>query len=79
MRYLFEESGFEDLQVEWLEGYFGTVSYELAVASRALQRPRLRFASKKLRGMSALAARADLRYRVTSVGHPKNYTVIARG
>ena len=77
LRRLFEQSGFKDLQIDWLEGYLGTVSYELEVAARALERSRLSPALRVMRGLSAVAARADLRYRITSVGHPKNYTVIA--
>jgi SAM-dependent methyltransferase len=77
LRRLFEDSGFKHLQIDWLEGYLGTVSYELDVAARALERTRLSPARRLMRGLSALAARADLRYRITSVGHPKNYTIIA--
>lgn len=77
LRRLFEESGFKDLQIDWLEGYLGTISYELDVAARALERSRLSPAGRVMRGLSAVAGRADLRYRITSVGHPKNYTVIA--
>jgi SAM-dependent methyltransferase len=76
LRRLFEQAGFKDLRIGWLEGYLGTVSYELDVAARALVGRRwspLRWAA---RGASTLTGRADLRYRVTSVGHPKNYTVI---
>ena len=77
LRRLFEQSGFKDLQIDWLEGYLGTVSYEFEVAARALERSRLSPARRVLHGLSAVAARADVRYRITSVGHPKNYTVIA--
>jgi len=77
LRRLFEESGFKDLEIDWLEGYLGTVSYELEVAAHALARSRLAPAGSLLLGLSALAARADLRRRITSVGHPKNYTIVA--
>jgi SAM-dependent methyltransferase len=77
LRRLFEESGFKDLQIDWLEGYLGTLSYELDVAARALERTRLRPGRRVVWGLRDLAARADLRYRITGVGHPKNYTVIA--
>lgn len=78
LRRLFEEAGFRDLEVEWLEGYFGTVSYQLDVAARAVgSHPRWRHAAPLLRKGSEIAARADLRWRVTTVGHPKNYTLVA--
>ena len=79
LRYLFEQSGFKDLRIEWLEGYLATVSYQLDVGARALPGRRWSLPRNAVRGLSVLAARADLRYRVTTVGHPKNYTVIACG
>jgi SAM-dependent methyltransferase len=76
-RRLFEDAGFSELEIDWLEGYLGTVSYQLDVAARALEAtPRWRRAAPGARKLSELAARADLRHRVTNVGHPKNYTVI---
>jgi SAM-dependent methyltransferase len=77
LRHVFEASGFSDLEIEWLEGYMGTVSFELEVGARALIGRRWAPARRAIRGLSGLAARADVRHRVTSVGHPKNYTVIA--
>jgi O-methyltransferase len=79
LRHLFEQAGFTDMRIEWLEGYLATVSYELAVGARVLSGRRWSLPRSALRGLSVLAARADLRFRVTTVGHPKNYTVIARG
>ncbi len=77
LRRLFEEAGFFDLEIDWLEGYLGTVSYELEVAARALPvARRWRPAEAVLRWLSDLTARADLRGKVTAVGHPKNYTLI---
>lgn len=72
---LFEQAGFGDLEIDWLEGYLGTVSYQLDVAARAA-RGRWRYVAPMLRGASEMAARADLRWRLTNVGHPKNYTLI---
>jgi ubiquinone/menaquinone biosynthesis C-methylase UbiE len=77
LRHLFEQAGFRDLRIDWLEGYLGTLSYELDVAARAVERSRAGVLRRLMRATSTLAARADLRYRVTSVGHPKNYTVVA--
>jgi O-methyltransferase len=79
LRHLFEQCGFTDLKIDGLEGYLATVSYELEVGARALGGRRGTLPRKLVRGMSALAARADLRFRVTNVGHPKNYTVIGSG
>jgi SAM-dependent methyltransferase len=77
LRLLFEEAGFRELQIEWLEGYLGTISYQLDVAARAFgQSRRWRRLAPLLLRSSELAARGDLRRKVTSVGHPKNYTLI---
>lgn len=78
LRHLFEDAGFADVRVNWLEGYWGTVSYELAVARRAVHGRRWALARRLLGLGSELAAAIDVRRRVTSVGHPKNYAVIAR-
>lgn len=78
LRRLFEEAGFRELEIDWLEGYLGTISYQLEVAARAIDRvPRWRLLAPALRKSSELAARGDLRRRITSVGHPKNYTLVA--
>ncbi len=77
LRRLFEEAGFRELEVEWLEGYLGTISYQLDVAARALDNvPRWQRLAPALRKSSELAARGDLRRKVTTVGHPKNYTLV---
>lgn len=74
---LFEEAGFQELEIEWLEGYLGTISYQLDVAARALGGSRRwRLLAPVLRRSGELAARADLRRKVTTAGHPKNYTLI---
>lgn len=70
---MFSEAGFRAVEIGWLEGYLGTVSYQLQVAARAT--PRGLHLPLKVAG--ELLARMDARYKVTTVGHPKNYTVIA--
>ncbi|HWC49145.1 MAG TPA: class I SAM-dependent methyltransferase [Solirubrobacterales bacterium] len=79
LRRRFEEAGFEDLEIDWLEGYLGTVSYQLDVAARATDGAgRWRRAAPVLRKLSELAAKGDLRWKITNAGHPKNYTLVAR-
>ncbi len=78
LRYLLEGAGFAEVTVEWLEGYWGTVSYELAVARRSLRGRRWAPIRRFLGFASELAAAIDIRRRVTTVGHPKNYAVVAR-
>lgn len=78
LRHLFEAAGFQDLEVDWLEGYLGTVSYQLDVFARALDGTnRWRRGAPIARRLSAASARADLRKKITNLGHPKNYTVVA--
>ena len=78
LRRIFEGGGFRDLRIDWLEGYLGTVSYELDVFARALEGTnRWRRTAPVARRLSAAAARADLKKKITNLGHPKNYTVIA--
>lgn len=92
-RYMFKEAGFEINQLEWMEGYFGTVAYQLEMAGRRLP---LRPADIGggtigiiaspfmfiLKVFSLLAAailyRLDIRHRYTAKGMPKNYVVIAQ-
>jgi SAM-dependent methyltransferase len=76
LRKLVTDAGFREPTIDWLEGYLMTVSYQLAIARRALPRY-LRPVGLGLWLMSELLARADLRRKITTVGHPKNYTVVA--
>lgn len=78
LRWQFEQAGFATPELDWLEGYLMTVGYELEVAERAL--PRKVWTAPFRAGLRAACegfARADLRRKITSVGHPKNYTVVA--
>lgn len=78
LRRLFEQAGFKDLEIDWMEGYLGTVSYQLDVAARATDGAgRWRHAGPALRKLSELAAKGDLRWKITDLGHPKNYTLVA--
>lgn len=88
---LFEDAGFENVQVEWLEGYFGTVSYQFHLMYRWLPRARrlepgwrIVYLAPLLWGTRTMAgflrgafARAELRWKHTESGMPKNYVVRA--
>jgi SAM-dependent methyltransferase len=93
LRHLVGEAGFELLRLEWLEGYLGTLSYQLDMASATLPVrpsrygggvPGLAAALVALLvrplffGLSLWLARLDAGGRHVSTGHPKNYCVIAR-
>jgi SAM-dependent methyltransferase len=91
-RYLIANAGLEIERLGWMEGYFGTVAYQLETASEYLPRfPKSRdigllgwlslpvvWASIVLfRALAHLFYRLDSRYRETTTGYPKNYVVIA--
>jgi SAM-dependent methyltransferase len=77
LRRLFDEAGFADIEIAWLEGYLATVSYQVDLLIRSLPR-RANVAKLPLRAVSELCARSDLKRKRTGTGHPKNYTVVAR-
>jgi SAM-dependent methyltransferase len=89
---LLEEAGYADVELEWLEGYFGTLAYQLRFAADNLPRTpaaygdgtagrayalAARIASPLIRRASAALTGLDLAHRVTDVGMPKNYAAVA--
>jgi SAM-dependent methyltransferase len=77
LRRMFDESGFVDVELDWLEGYMATVSYQFELMARSL--PRAATPAKvPLRLISEVCARSDLRHKHMTSGHPKNYTIVAR-
>lgn len=91
---LMREAGFKDLQMDWLEGYFGTLAHETWLFSNSPIPRRPSFYGGGVRGtltgVSIAAAQTALRravpklmrmdqeHRLTTVGVPRNYTIIAR-
>ena len=93
MRHLLETAGFEVASIEWMEGYLGTLSYQVRVMSKVLPARRRDYGggargtalaigaktAKRLGKPAAdLLARLDLRYKFVGKGMPKNYQVVAR-
>jgi SAM-dependent methyltransferase len=91
-RHLLTESGFAVERIEWLEGYYGTLSYQLLLAAKSLPvHPRFyghgpaavaaAGAVNAFRPLlllfAALFAHLDMRYKLTTAGHCKNYIVVA--
>jgi SAM-dependent methyltransferase len=91
--YLFQEAGFEIERIEWLEGYLGTLAYQLEVAYRSLPirvnslaknwfiivlSPFFMFCKVLFLLLSAVLYRLDLKIKITENGHPKNYVIIAK-
>ena len=92
-KYLVETAGFQIDRLEWMEGYFGTVAYQLETASRYLptsphriapgvagwaSAPLLALSRIGFRGLALLFYRLDERSKFIQGGFPKNYVVIAR-
>jgi SAM-dependent methyltransferase len=93
LRRLLEDAGFEVREIDWMEGYLGTLSYQARLLSRSLPSSRRDYgggvrglvlaAAAKLskrvarRAADRLAA-LDLRHKFTGKGLPKNYQVVAR-
>jgi SAM-dependent methyltransferase len=93
LRHLLQSAGFRIDEMFWLEGYVGTLAYQLELASRSLPigpahygggGPGLAAAAlavllrPSLFVLSQVYARLDVRHRYTGSGHCKNYCVIAQ-
>jgi SAM-dependent methyltransferase len=73
-RHMATEAGFTVDKIEWLEGYYGTLSYQLHMASKNLPAD-LRIWRPFLLHLARTLARRDLKKRVTGKGMCKNYQV----
>jgi SAM-dependent methyltransferase len=93
LRHLLEGSGFEVREIDWMEGYLGTLSYQARLMSRSLPSSpgdygggltglALALAAKLSRRAGDRVAdglaKLDLRYKFVAKGLPKNYQVVAR-
>lgn len=89
---LFKAAGFENLRVEWLEGYFGTIAYQFRMMARNLPRDMQSLRAMGLtedvsstilmtqRTADLLArtfSKADVAHAYKRKGMPKNYMLIA--
>ena len=73
-RHMAEQAGLEVEDIDWLEGYYGTLAYQMHMAARSL--PKSMLPTKLLLlHMARRFARRDLRERVTNRGMCKNYRV----
>jgi SAM-dependent methyltransferase len=92
LQYLIKEAGFTIIELEWLEGYFGTLSYELRKATRKLPLNPTAYGNAIL-GLplsllalvlkplflllSILFANVDLHHKYLASGHGKNLALVA--
>jgi SAM-dependent methyltransferase len=92
LRFLFTQQGFVIYRMDWLEGYFGTVGYQLEKMAAFLPRkPKelgggfrayllipLLIVVKFFSGiLSPIFHKLDVSYKITKQGYPKNYVLIA--
>jgi SAM-dependent methyltransferase len=92
LQYLLESAGFRVTSLEWLEGYYGTLSYQLENAATQLPLRPADFGGGPIGFISALLAlvlkpvflllsflfaRLDIRSKHVLAGHCKNYAVVA--
>jgi SAM-dependent methyltransferase len=92
LRHLFELAGFEVTRISWLEGYFGTIAHQfrqmhlhLPRNARALEpgwrivylAPLLWSTRLLATGLMIAYSHAELRWKYTAAGMPKNYVVLA--
>ena len=71
------EAGFSVESLQWLEGYYGTISYQLMMASNSLPLVWLPlrlvcFALAQVFGF------LDIKFKLTTMGMPKNYRCVLR-
>jgi SAM-dependent methyltransferase len=92
LKHLIERAGFLIIRIEWLEGYLGTLAYQLSLAAKALPIQPFQYGGgifgvvssvfalflKPLFAILAvLFSRLDLRKKFISGGLCKNYAVVA--
>lgn len=92
LRFLLTQQGFEINRIDWMEGYFGTVGYQLErMAAYLPGKPKelgggvsafllvlFLIVVKFISGiLSLIFYKLDVRYKIISQGYPKNYVCIA--
>ncbi len=92
LRHILQSGGFRLNRLDWLEGYYGTLSYQFELASAHLPLNSSRYGGGLTGVMSVLLvlflrpflfflsllfSRLDIRYKNTLAGHCKNYAVVA--
>lgn len=77
-KHMLPKAGFKIESITWLEGYLGTVAYQMETAAKYLPKTALMLVPRILCVIMALLFyRMDLRRPYTASGFPKNYVVIA--
>ncbi len=76
-RQMAAEAGLTVESLDWLEGYYGTISYQLLMASNSL--PLVWLPVRLLCfALSVMFGFLDIKFKITSTGMPKNYRCVLR-
>jgi SAM-dependent methyltransferase len=91
IRFLFGNAGFEVERLDWLDGYYATVAYQMNTLSRYLPRisrevtpgflgvllsPFMFLLKAQMGLLSVLFHKLEMRNKITTRGYPKNYVAI---
>jgi SAM-dependent methyltransferase len=91
VRYLFSEAGFAFDKLEWLDGYYATVAYQMNTMARYLPTnpidvapgllgillsPFLLLLRSQMAALSILFHWLEMKQKITSRGYPKNYVAV---
>lgn len=92
LQYLLEKNGFAIKEIEWLEGYYGTVAYQMKTMALSLPTTAQGYGGNPIGyfllpfmillkiffgGLTIFFTQLDLHVRYTSRGHCKNHAVVA--
>lgn len=92
VRFLFGNAGFEIERLDWLDGYYATVAYQLNTVSSYLPKlskeiapgpaglllsPFMFLLKVQMGLLSILFHKLEMRNKITTRGYPKNYVAIA--
>lgn len=93
LRYLFNATGFEIVRLDWLEGYFGTIGYQLSCMTQYIpfKPSKLKIGRKgyilvpflgllkiSMAILSIFFHRLETQIKYVGAGHPKNYIAILK-
>ena len=91
VRHLFGDTGFQIERLDWMDGYYATVGYQLNTMARYLPRrplaiapgplglllsPLMLLLKVQMALLSILFHKLEMKHKITTRGYPKNYIAI---
>jgi len=92
LRHLLQKSGFQISQIDWMEGYYGTIAYQFKTMALSLPTNARGYGGGSIGyallpfmvllkiicgGLTVIFTRLDLYYKYIDRGHCKNYALVA--